>query len=77
MKNEQQNDLLQRVICCTEDNSFYCNGELICTYSYDKRQNKFIAKHNHKSYERGFKFLYGNSPEGIRIKIEKRINNNT
>ena len=74
MKNEQQNDLIQRVICCTEDNSFYCNGELICAYSYDKRQDKYIAKHTHKSYERGFKFLYGNTPEGIRIKIEKRIN---
>jgi hypothetical protein len=63
------------VIFCADDKGFYCNGELICTYSYDKRQGKYITKHNHESYKRGFKFIYGDSPEDIRVKIEKRIRN--
>ena len=75
VKGIQGNAVLHGVIYCTEDNSFYCNGEFICTCSYDTRQSKYIAKHKHKSYLQGYKFIYGNSPEGIRIKIEKRINN--
>ena len=63
------------VVCSTEDNSFYCNGELICTYSYDKKQKKYITKHIHKSYESGFKFLYANNIFELATQIQKRMNN--
>lgn len=73
MKIENQSDLLQPVVYCTEDNNFYCNGELICTCSYDKRQQKYITKHIHNSYKKGYKFLYANSPIGLASQIQKII----
>ena len=52
---------------------FVMNNEVIGTWSYDKKQDKYITKFVHKSYNKGFKFLYANSPEGLRIQIGKRI----
>lgn len=58
-----------------DTNLFYYNGKYICSLCYDKKQNLYITKHVHKNYKKGFKFLYSKSPEGIRRKIEKTINN--
>ena len=52
---------------------FILNNKIICTWSYDKKQNKYITDHIHKSYNKGYKFLYARSIEGLRIQIENRI----
>lgn len=64
-----------KVIYNSEDNSFYYGSELVGTCSYDRRQQKYIVKHIHKSYAKGYKFLYASSINGLALEIQKRINN--
>lgn len=54
---------------------FMVGDELICSWNYDKKQDKYITKLLHSSYNKGYKFLYAKSPSGLRIQIEKRLNN--
>ncbi len=66
-----------QIIYDPEEKAFYMNGKLISNCHYDKNQRLYTTKFYHNSYVKGFKFLYGKTPEGIRIQIEKEFNYDT
>lgn len=57
----------------SNENKIFLNGEILCSYSYDKKQEKYICKHEHSSYAKGYKFLYANSPSGLCTQITKKL----
>ena len=52
----------------------YLDSLKIGKISYDSRQNKYIMKHTSEIYDRGFKFYYANSENGIIEKLRKKLN---
>lgn len=59
----------------SESKEIISNGVVFCSYSYDKKQEKYICKHIHESYKKGCKFLYSDSPSGLCIQLEKFYKN--
>lgn len=55
----------------TNEKVIYLDGRVLCSFSYDKKQEKYICKHEHSSYTKGYKFLYADSPDGLCKQIEK------
>lgn len=77
MNTDKNNTQLPQssVMCGFSSNEMkiYLNSEIICSYSYDKKQEKYICKHEHITYAKGYKFYYANSPSGLCDQITKRI----
>lgn len=65
----------ENIVCGFSSNEMkiYLNGEILCSYSYDKRQDKYICKHESDIYQKGYKFLYSNSPGGLCDHIIKNL----
>ena len=57
----------------TNEKKIYLNGEILCSYSYDRNKEKYICRHEHVTYQKGYKFLYGNSPSDLCDQITKRV----
>ena len=74
---QNENEALNKtaVMCgfSSNEKKIYLNGEIICSYSYDKRQEKYICKHEHITYEKGYKFYYSDSPSGLCTQIAIRV----
>lgn len=75
-KLNQEQQLNKHAVMCvysTNEKKIYLNGKVLCSYSYDRNQEKYICRHEHVTYPKGYKFLYANSPSGLCQQISKRV----
>jgi len=65
----------ENIVCGFSSNEMkiYLNGEILCSYSYDKKQDKYICKHENEVYQKGYKFLYSTYPSGLCEQIIKSL----
>lgn len=49
------------------------NGELLCNYSYDKRQKLYICMIKDPKYPKGHKKFYSNSPQQLLNTLKQKL----